>query len=976
MTKYETPEVMLCIVDFETFWSVQHSLTKMNPIVYVMHPETEIQSVSIAFDDWPAETFFGEERIRALFEKIDWSTKILNAHNNSGFDALIAVWRFGIRPKAFTCTLAMARPFFGLTCGVSLSAVSKALKLPDKGSLEAINTKGKKVAQFTEDECKKMVVYNNRDTDNCRAIWKSLAPRLSRVEHKLIDMTTRMTVYPQLIVDRDLLANALQTELRRKADALLELAVVCGVWQEGMSAEQAVDAMRPVIMSQPQFANLLTQLGAVVPLKPSTTQEDEFGEPLMIPALAKKDQGMTDLLEHDDPRVAMAAATRLELKSSQLETRLQTFISVSDALGGWLPMPLNYCGATISWRMSGSMKMNVQNLPRVDEKNPKPTDALRQSILAPEGKMILVVDSSNIEMRVAHMLAGQTETIERLINGEDLYCWFASNLYGREITKEDVGERFIGKTAMLSLQYGSGWSAFQNMCRVVGKANKIPDELCLISDDEAQRVVRVWRKQFDMIAGKGGIWKRCDQAIPAMFEGRCFQIDAGGLCVTDKERIITPDGHWLQYPGLHQNLNSSTKKYEWTYGEKQHMSRLYGAHLFENLCLGGTTQVLTINGWKRIVDVEQHDLLWDGLQWVSHGGLAYKGVKYTIDFGGVRMTPDHEVLVNENWIEAQHTSYEEAASSFDRHYRTPEWHADSGEVCRQRRQEVAVGNKVRLWHSEDSIGSDYNARQDKVLRVQQGQTHKRIYDQTWHVATSSVCGVPWHGGQMQVVIASGLGKLWWTWNNCMQAVAGVVRKFLGRHGRLVPAGAYFGQEEEQSWLQQAQLPLGYASSTGAKYASQHNNRHSNGKNAYMEGARNIWFKQDNTYAPFHDMASSTHVRPSGCKKVEGREEQVYDLMNAGPRHRFTVRGSDGRPFLVHNCQHLARLIVMEQTIKLDKHYPVALSCHDEAVCVPPEREAKDALNLALKIFHTPPKWWPDLPVAAAADLGISYASAK
>lgn len=657
--KYETPKVMLCTLDIETYWSTTHSLSKMNPIVYIMHPETEIQSVSIAFDDWPAETFFGEERIRQVFSKIDWSTKILNAHNNSGFDALIAVWRFGIRPKSFSCTLAMSQPFFGLTCGVSLAAVSKELKLPDKGSLEAVNTKGKKVAQFTDDERKKMVVYNNRDTDNCRSIWKHLAPKLPKIEHRLIDLTTRMTVYPQLIVDRPLLVQALKEEIQRKNDALQELAVVCGVWQNGMDVDTAIEAMRKIVMSQPQFAALLERLGAVIPMKESPTQEDENGDPIMVPALSKKDKGMTDLLESDNMLVAMAASVRLETKSTQLETRLRTFIDVSDALNGWLPMPLNYCGATISWRMSGSMKMNVQNMNRVIEDKPKPTDALRKSILAPEGHQILVVDSSNIELRVAHMLAGETATIEKLRNGEDLYCWFAANLYGRDVTKKDVGERFIGKVAMLSLQYGAGWRAFREMCRVVGKSMGLPDDICILSEDEAKRIVNVWRRQFPGIAGTHGIWKKCDKAIVAMFEGRNLVIDECGLCYTEKNRIVTPDGHWLQYPDLRQNLNSSTKKWEWLYGEGRHKSRIYGPHLFENI-----------------------------------------------------------------------------------------------------------------------------------------------------------------------------------------------------------------------------------------------------------------------------------------------------------------------------CQHIARLIVMEQTLKLDKRYPVALSCHDEAVSVPDEREAEDAMNYALEVFHTPPKWWPDLPIAAEAGLGISYSAAK
>ena len=35
------------VFDLETFWSKDHTLSKMNPVDYVMHPDTEIQSCSI-----------------------------------------------------------------------------------------------------------------------------------------------------------------------------------------------------------------------------------------------------------------------------------------------------------------------------------------------------------------------------------------------------------------------------------------------------------------------------------------------------------------------------------------------------------------------------------------------------------------------------------------------------------------------------------------------------------------------------------------------------------------------------------------------------------------------------------------------------------------------------------------------------------------------------------------------------------------
>jgi hypothetical protein len=576
-------------MDWETFWSVEHSLSKMNPIDYVMHPETEIQSLSIAVGDWPIDVLFGEERIRNALAKLDWSDKYVIAHNGSGFDHLISAWRFGIRPKAWGCTLAMAKPFLGLTVGGSLKKVSEHLGLPPKGSLEEVNTKGKKLKDFTPDEIVKMTNYNKHDTYLCREIFKHYAPLLGLKELKLIDATIRMTVEPELEADIPLLESALADEINRKNQSLLKLATMTGVHQPNMTADAAVSAMRDIVMSQPQFANLLTQIGAEVPMKESPTAVDEHGNPKMIPALAKTDQGMTDLLEYEDPDgdhdkeelVRVAAGTRLEVKSTQLETRIRTYLLVANRLGGKLPAPLNYCGATITWRMSGGMKMNMQNNPRVDPKRPAPADVLRKSIRAPRGKKIVVVDSSNIELRVAHGLAGQWDTVDKLRNKEDLYCWFASTLFGRVVTKQDEIERFIGKQAMLSLQYGASWKSFQRMVRI--QSAKIGKPM-LLSDDECKRIVKVWRGMFKAITDRDvGIWAKCDKAIEAMFLGQHMVVDAVGLCHTTHERIITPEGHWLQYPDLRKVMKPNGKE-EWKYGQKQHASRIYGAHTFENIC--------------------------------------------------------------------------------------------------------------------------------------------------------------------------------------------------------------------------------------------------------------------------------------------------------------------------------------------------------------------------------------------------------
>lgn len=69
-------------------------------------------------------------------------------------------------------------------------------------------------------------------------------------------------------------------------------------------------------------------------------------------------------------------------------------------------------------------------------------------------------------------------------------------------------------------------------------------------------------------------------------------------------------------------------------------------------CFEANTPVLTHRGWKRIVDVRKDDLVHDGVSFVRHDGVAYRGRKETVDLHGIHVTPDHEFLVGNRWVSA------------------------------------------------------------------------------------------------------------------------------------------------------------------------------------------------------------------------------------------------------------------------------------------------------------------------------------
>lgn len=79
------------------------------------------------------------------------------------------------------------------------------------------------------------------------------------------------------------------------------------------------------------------------------------------------------------------------------------------------------------------------------------------------------------------------------------------------------------------------------------------------------------------------------------------------------------------------------------------------------LCIAEGQRVLTLqDGYVPIEQVRDFHLLWDGVEWVSHDGVIYKGGKEVITWDGVTATPDHKVFTDGGRVSLQ--------TAADRHY--------------------------------------------------------------------------------------------------------------------------------------------------------------------------------------------------------------------------------------------------------------------------------------------------------------------
>jgi DNA polymerase I-like protein with 3'-5' exonuclease and polymerase domains len=560
-------------IDFETYWSVTHSLTKMSGIEYVMHPETEIQSCSIQVGlGGTATTYFGYDNIKEQFDAIDWDNAWAIAHNNSEFDAMVLAWRFGVKPKMWGCTLAMARPIHAKVAGGSLKGLAKYYGLEDKGSLEAVNTKGKKLEDFTPDEIAAMREYNNGDTRICAELFKILIKLVTRAELRIIDMTMRMLVEPAFEVNVGLLERGLKAERNRKKKVLTDLLLTIDPLAVDIAAGDHEDVVKEVqsrLKSSAKFKQMLLDLDVDIPTKESPTTGKT------IPALAKNDAGFLELREHENPMVVAAVEARLDTQSSGLETRTERFINVANMCGGKMPIALRYYGADTTGRWSGTMKLNQQNLPRVNPYQPKISDILRKSLRAPAGYKVVVADLSGIELRV-NMFLWKVPYAVSLFTADpanaDLYKYFAAhtlyNVPEAEVTKV---QRQVGKVSHLGLGFGAGGKTFQDVAKLMGGVE--------LTVDESFDVVNSYRNAHPEIQ-QG--WRTCHSSLDYIKAGNKTNIDPCGICHTSAEGIVTPHGI-IRYPNLHTEIDEKSGRPEWWYGQGRTRARIYAGKITENI---------------------------------------------------------------------------------------------------------------------------------------------------------------------------------------------------------------------------------------------------------------------------------------------------------------------------------------------------------------------------------------------------------
>ena len=535
--------MIVATLDFESYYSKTYSLSKLTTEEYITGPEFEVIGFSIKLGNRLTQWYSGDRAyLKNVLDTYDWPNIALLCHNTF-FDASILSFHFGIYAAKYIDTLSMARALHGISVGGSLAKLAEYYELGVKGT-EVVQALGKHRKDFSLRELYEYGQYCINDTDLTYKLFLKLLPHFSITELSLISITIQMAVQPLLEADLYLLDEHLKEVQEAKQELLARLAID-----------------KKEIMSNPKFSKLLIAQGIEPPMKVSPiTGKQTY-------AFAKTDDGLKDLLGHENPIVRTLVEVRLGVKSSIEETRTERFMGITKRLG-CLPVPLSYYGtATGRWSAGSGQAVNFQNVPR-DSK-------IKKALHAPKGHVLVASDLSNIELRVGLWLAGEHEKLKLLGDGLDLYKDFASKAFCIPYDEVDKAARFIGKTSQLSLIFGVGATRLHNAIK-----SGIGLDIGL---EEAARIVKLYREDYP---GVIAAWNACGNAIELMIEDNKGYLGYNKLLLVDgREGIKFPSGLHMKYPQLHAE-KTLEGYYEHKYKLRNGWDRLYPGKCFNNVVQG------------------------------------------------------------------------------------------------------------------------------------------------------------------------------------------------------------------------------------------------------------------------------------------------------------------------------------------------------------------------------------------------------
>lgn len=575
------------VLDFETYWDRDFTLTKLSTIEYVKDKRFELTGLATQRVGYKA--FFLKPIKAGLFladlrlEYGDDLAGITVICQNTKFDCLILQERFGITPK-YTVDIMDLDKMWDARSRHHLADMAKRWGAPTQKG-DTVQSKGYRWKDMTPPMKKAWAAYAVNDVKIEEWLFKKMMPLVvsrPEIELPVANLTLQMYLRPSFKIDLKLgrkLERDMTLEIVRPIDDLRKYGIEVG--SKDISGEISfVELLRKHL---PDDETVPVKAG-----KPTKNMIPLTG-PGLIPALAKDDEGLRLLLEHKDEKIRALAIAKQSVQSWPLHIKkVISIMKQAEVNNGMIGSPLGYHNAHTA-RWGGAEKINLQNMAgkgRGKENHPL-LQEIRHMLEPPDGHLLGIQDYSKVEAVGLAWQAGQDDLTEAFRTGADVYSELATELFQKPVhkptgseSKEEVAEltvqRGFGKDAILGCGYGMGASKFYDRCY----SN---DDLRPKFDDGTfgtafiERVVKTYRNRYKQIPA---YWRKLEKAwrFVTTFKHERIELEECNLEFWHNDGatfIRLPSGRTLRYPDA--TVNRRTKDLRYHYGP------LWGGTLTENV---------------------------------------------------------------------------------------------------------------------------------------------------------------------------------------------------------------------------------------------------------------------------------------------------------------------------------------------------------------------------------------------------------
>lgn len=305
-------------------------------------------------------------------------------------------------------------------------------------------------------------------------------------------------------------------------------------------------------------------------------------------------------------------------------------------------------------------------------------------------------------------------------------------------------------------------------------------------------------------------------------------------------------------------------------------------------CLHPSTEVLTeFRGWTKIIDVEDDERVFDGVEFVSHKGCSFSGVRSVTTVFGLTMTPEHKLLIGQDWVEAKDVRNLENARRAARY-------AYSG-VDPYLSKMLRLRNRTHDASAERYSGQSPDAQ--TVPRVPEGFG-------ALHDGDTVLLDLARDEGQGDGPKQPGLQTLWSDRARHVEGVA-QLQEFSSRHVPNLPRRSDNRARGQLAGLLQGKLSMGDAPGATVQQEQQSGPRlpgarDASGRVLSCRGREPRGYNSEieRRHEPRDGVAGLRVLDVSEGPAIEVSD--VYDLVDCGPRNRFLIRNADGEVFVSHN----------------------------------------------------------------------------